>query len=74
MSDLEQWKRVVAAHEQRHSGMIHEIHIDIFTGSVTAERNPFPRLIKSKPPGTFDAFLIDDANLTASLKTMHITP
>lgn len=55
-------------------GMIKDTHIDVFTGTVPADHNPFPRFVKSTPQGTFDAFLINDAGITASLKTMHTTP
>jgi hypothetical protein len=55
-------------------GMIKGNHIDVFTGVVTASHNPFPKFLKSTPSGTFDAFLINDPNIRAALKTMHTTP
>lgn len=55
-------------------GMIKETHIDVFTGVITAAHNPFPKFVKSKPSGTFDAFLINDAKITAALKKTHTTP
>jgi len=54
-------------------GMIKDNHIDVFTGIVTSENNPFTDFVKSNPQKTFDAFLINDPTITAALKKMHTT-
>ena len=54
-------------------GMIKGNHIDVFTGVVTSENNPFPQFVLSDPDETFDAFLVTDTQITAALKKMHTT-
>ncbi len=48
-------------------------HIDVFTGIVTPAKNPFTNFVKSKPANVFDAFLINDVNITTALKKMDTT-
>lgn len=55
-------------------GMIKQNHIDVFTGIVPPENNPFKNFVKSEPAETFDAFLINDPAIIAALKKMHTTP
>jgi 3D (Asp-Asp-Asp) domain-containing protein len=47
---------------------IHGNHIDVFVG--TAERNPFP-FIASRSSSTFEAFLVQDPNVTQALWALH---
>lgn len=55
-------------------GMIKQNHIDVFTGIVSSDHNPFKNFVKSDPAKTFDAFLINDPAIIAALKKMHTTP
>lgn len=46
-------------------------HIDVFVG--TAERNPF-RFITSRASGTFQAYVVENAELSQALWAMHRNP
>jgi 3D (Asp-Asp-Asp) domain-containing protein len=50
-------------------GAIHQNHIDIFGG--ISDANPFPNFVHSTPSPTFEAFLINDPQITATLKRLH---
>ena len=54
-------------------GSIKDNHIDVFTGIMTEDDNPFQNFVKSSPQKTFEAFLINDPTITAALKKMHTT-
>lgn len=54
-------------------GMIKDNHIDVFTGIMTENDNPFQNFVKSSPQKTFEAFLINDPTITAALKKTHTT-
>jgi 3D (Asp-Asp-Asp) domain-containing protein len=53
-------------------GMIHDNHIDVFTGIAPPAELPFT-FVKSSPNKTFEAFLVSDPAITAALKKMHTT-
>lgn len=44
-------------------------HIDVFTGLNTD--NPFPSVIKSESSGTFEAYIVTDHTIIASLRELH---
>lgn len=50
-------------------GAIKGSHIDVFGGIES--RNPFPSFIKSRPAGTFAAFVINDDQIAGSLRQEH---
>jgi 3D (Asp-Asp-Asp) domain-containing protein len=50
-------------------GAIKRNHIDIFGG--VSDANPFPNFVHSTPTPTFDAFVINDPQIKATLKRMH---
>ena len=54
-------------------GMIKDNHIDVFTGILDEENNPFTNFVKSSPQKTFEAFLINDPSITEALKITHTT-
>lgn len=47
------------------------VHIDVFGGLY--QGNPFPNFIKSKPTGTFTAYLIENREISDFLKKLHKT-
>jgi len=50
-------------------GAIKLNHIDIFGG--ISDANPFPNFVHSTPTPTFDAFVINDPQIKATLKRLH---
>ena len=50
-------------------GAIKENHIDVFAG--TTDRNPFPEFIKSNSANTFQAFRINDPQISVALDSIH---
>ena len=50
-------------------GAIRKNHIDVFTGIY--EGNPFPSVIKSNENKVFEAVIITDPNVIASLTALH---
>lgn len=51
-------------------GAIEANHIDVFSGTQTA--NPFPQFIYSKPESTFDAFVVTDPAINEKLTKLHL--
>ena len=49
---------------------IKDNHIDVFTGSY--EGSFAPSVIKSRPNGTFEAYIVTDQNAIDYLKQMHL--
>ncbi|HSS21517.1 MAG TPA: 3D domain-containing protein [Pyrinomonadaceae bacterium] len=50
-------------------GAIQQDHIDIFGG--ISDANPFPNFVHSTPTPTFEAFLVNDPQIVATLKSLH---
>jgi 3D (Asp-Asp-Asp) domain-containing protein len=55
-------------------GMIKQNHVDVFTGIVPRDHNPFKNFVTSNPAKTFDAFLINDPVITRSAEENAYTP
>lgn len=53
-------------------GAIKGSHIDVFGGIESG--NPFPSFIKSRPSGTFTAFIINDSQIADRLGQVHASP
>jgi hypothetical protein len=53
-------------------GAIKQNHIDVFTGEWI---KPWAtKVIRSKPSGTFDAYVASDVNIVAKLRDLHVRP